>query len=825
MAHPRAWLLALALLTLVVLTLPAAAATARSQAHLPVEFEINQGQSDPRVTFLAHGAGATLYLTSNGTSIRLVAGSAHAAGPRASKAPHAAVVTTTWLGASTHPAIEGQGPLEARSNYFIGNNPSRWRTNVPHFARVRYRGLYPGIDLVYYGSASRGYGSASDGRDEASGGSGSASTDGGDVPRLEYDLIVAPGADPGVIRLAVDGAESATVDERGDLRLTTAAGVMIQQKPVVYQEIDGAHRPVAGSYTLRRVHANEGRSRGRYEVGIALGSYDPARPLVIDPVLDLSSYWGGSADDVATAIAVDANTGAIALAGYTDSTMDFPIVDPVPGVSVTGASTYAFVTKLNQTQKVVSYSTFIGGINVESGNPPTTEAMGVEMDNSGSVFVTGWTNTTDFPIEPNDSSSNDFAYQVNYGGGDSDAFVMKIEKKGNAIKYATYLGGTGSDQANSIRITASNAFVTGTTSSTDFPTKVPWQSTYGGGASDAFVAEVDSKGKSLAFSTYLGGSGEEQGLALAIGSGGSSTVTGWTNSYDFPTHVGQASHNPLQKTYGGGLSDAFVTHLSGDGRSVLYSTYLGGSGDDVGYAIFEASNTPFVTGSTTSKNSDVNPFPTTTNAIQTDNAGGEDAFISRLDTKGETLRFSTYLGGSGDDAGFGIERSPEGFIYVTGETDSATSFPLKDALQPTYGGGSSDAFLLRLNTDYTLDYSTFWGGDGADIGRAIVLDVGAVYVTGITQSDTNSFRILNPITVTSPPANVNYIGDHYSGGTDVFLLKVLDNQTSGCNMGSLGRPFSRYGRIDPGLPAVVALAGVMWLIRRLRRIRKSSGRC
>ncbi|HXZ25666.1 MAG TPA: SBBP repeat-containing protein, partial [Nitrospiria bacterium] len=677
-----------------------------------------------------------------------------------------------------------------------------------------------------YGSASRGDGSASDGGDEASGGSGSASTDEGDAPRLEYDLIVAPGADPGVIRLAVDGAESATIDERGDLRLTTVAGVMIQQKPVVYQEIDGVRRPVAGSYTLRRDHANEGRSQGRYEVGVALGLYDPARPLVIDPILDLSSYWGGSADDVATAIAVDANTGAIVLAGYTDST-DFPLVAQVPGACTPPCSpgnTYAFVTRLNQTQQVVNYSTFIGGNTGESGNPPITEAMGVEMDNSGAVYVTGWTNTTDFPIEPNDSSSNDFAFQVNYGGGDSDAFVMKIEKKGNAIKYATYLGGTGSDRANSIRITVGNAFVTGATSSTDFPTKVPWQSAYGGGASDAFVAEVDSKGKSLAYSTYLGGSGEEQGLALAIGSGGSSTVTGWTNSYDFPTHVGQASHDPLQKTYGGGNSDAFVTHLSGDGRSLLYSTYLGGSGDDVGYAIFEASDTPYVTGSTTSKNSDLNPFPTTTDAIQTDNAGGEDVFITRLDNKGETLRFSTYLGGSGDDAGFGIERSPEGFIYVTGETGSATSFPLKDALQPTYGRGSSDAFLLRLNTDYTIDYSTFWGGDGADKGLAIVLDVGAVYVTGTTQSGTDSFRILNPITVTSPPANVNYIGDHYSGGTDVILLKVLDNQTSGCNMGPLERPFTRYGRIDPGLPAVVALAGVIWLIRRLRRIRKSSGR-
>jgi hypothetical protein len=807
MARTRAMLLACALLELCGWPMASGAATPPTRVQLPVEFEINQGQSDPQVTFLAHGAGATLFLTSNGTMIRLADGSAYAAGPRGSEASHSAVITTAWLGASSHPGIEGEEPLEARSNYFIGNDPSRWRTNVPHYARVRYHGLYPGIDLVYYGSALNGQ---------------------GEVQGLEYDLVLAPGADPGVVRLAVDGAQSVAVDEQGDLRLTTGAGVLIQRKPVVYQEIDGARRPVAGSYSLRHVHATKGRSRGRYEVGITLASYDPVRPLVIDPVLDLSSYWGGGADDVATAIAVDANTGAIVLAGYTDST-DFPLVDQVPGSSFPNGTTYAFVTKLSQSQKVVSYSTFIGGSVDGAGNPSTTEALGIEMDTTGAVFVTGWTDATNFPIEPFDPNSNDFAFQVNYGGGSSDAFVVKIEKKGNALKYATYLGGTGSDLAQSVRITNGNAVVTGTTSSTDFPTKVPWQNAYGGGASDAFVAEVDGKGKALAFSTYLGGSGEEQGLALAIGSGGSSTVTGWTNSYDFPTHVGQASHDPLQKTYGGGMSDAFVTHFSGDGRSVLYSTYLGGSGDDVGYAIFEASNTPFVTGSTTSATDFPIKDPITLMNPPYDgglNSGGEDAFITRLDSKGESLLFSTYVGGSGNDAGLAIARSPEGFVYVTGETMSA-DFPIVNPMPNTSYHGNGDAFLLRLMTDYQIDYSFFWGGSEEDIGRAIVLDNGAVYVTGTTLS--TDLKTLGPITLTSPPSSVAYDGSQLnnginSGASDAFLLKVLDNQTSGCNMGSFGRPFLQYSRVDPGLPAVIVLAGVMWMIRRRRRIRRTAGR-
>ncbi|HUJ78990.1 MAG TPA: SBBP repeat-containing protein [Nitrospiria bacterium] len=750
--------------------------------------------------------------------IHLGARSIRQAGPRASAAPPAAVLTTTWLGASPHPVIEGLDPLEARSNYFIGRDPLRWRTNVPHYARVWYRGLYPGIDLVYYGSSSRGDGSSSRGI-------GSASSGRSGAQGLEYDLVVAPGADPNAVRLAVDGAESAVVDERGDLRLTTPAGVIVQRRPVIYQAIHGARQPVAGFYTLRQVQSVKDGPQKRYEVGITVASHDPALPLVIDPILDLSSYWGGTLDDVATGVAVDPNTGAIALAGYTDSvavTSPLPRVNPIPGASVTGGTRYAFVTSLNPSQTAVSYSTFLGGSGI-------TEALGIDMDGSGAVYVAGWTNAADFPICPNPNqtpstvscidnaaaTSNPYAFQVNYGGGSSDAFVVRINNLGDALLYATFLGGTGPDQANAIKSLNGNAYVTGTTSSTDFPTQAPWQSVYGGGASDAFMAVVNGTGNALIYSTYLGGSGEEQGLALTLETNGVSTVTGWTNSSDFPTH--SIYNRPFQPVYGGGQSDAFVTRFTGDGKSLIYSTYLGGGGDDIGYAIAVASEAVFVTGSTTS----TEPIDPKYHPIQATNAGGKDLFIVNLQPQGEALNFSTYLGGSEDDVAYGIASSPEGFIYITGETLSGPTdpipFPILNPLYNSSYGGSGDAFLLRLNIDDTLDYSTYWGGEGEDVGRAVIFDIGVAYVTGTTLS-TNTFQTVNPIVLTNPP----YDGSKASGGIDAFLLKVDDSQTSGCDMASSGLPFDRSGRFDLGMSAAIAAAAAISLIRRLRRARRAS---
>jgi hypothetical protein len=789
------------------------AGTLTRAAPFPLDFEINRGQTDVAVKFLSRSAGFSLFLTEHGTVIRLaphretVTRSAVDGPARVGRSPkgNAAVVTMTWLGASPRPLIEGLDPLGARSNYFIGRDSSRWVTDVPHYAKVRYHGLYPGIDLVYYGHDSK-----EDDRDR----------DHAKLSRLEYDILVAPGAEPGAVRLAVDGVQAAALDEQGDLILTTGAGVITQHRPVMYQEIDGIRRSVAGAYVVRSSRP------GRHEIGIHVVSYDPRRPLVIDPTISTSSYWGGANDDVATSIAVNVNNGNVYLAGYTDSVNfstssdNYPTLDPVPGASSPGGATYAFVTKLNSSQTQVSYSTFIGG-NI-NGAPSTTQALGVAVDSGGSAYVTGWTDATDFPVTPNDPNTNDFAFQLQYGGGMSDAFIMKINSKGNEVTYATYLGGAGFDQGNGIKVNGTVAYVVGTTTSSDFPTQEPWQNAYHGGGGDVFLAKLNKTGKVLYFSTYLGGSGEDQGLALDVGKDGAITVTGSTNSTDFPTK------DPVMLTdqgydgslYHGGMSDAFVTRLSDNGRTLFFSSYLGGGGDDVGNAIdVDSGATAYVTGFTTSTN-----FPTV-KPIQPDNNGGQDVFVSRLDQSGESFKFSTYLGGSGDDVAYGIAKSPEGFVYVTGRTDSAdtdvTSYPILDPLQAVYGGGNGDAFLTRLTTTYTLDYSTFWGGDGDDTALAIVYDVGAAYITGKTTVGT--FPVIHPaapgvLTSTTP------------GQTDVFLVRVDDTQANGCNMGSVGglsgglsgRPFDRSGRlIDLSLPFVIGIGALFRWMRCVRRIRRT----
>jgi Beta-propeller repeat len=775
-------------------------------APFPIDFEINRGQTDSAVKFLSRSTGFGFFLTEHGAVIRLaprrktMTRPASAGPARADRSPNGAdaVVRMTWLGASPQPLVEGVSPLEARSNYFIGRDASRWVTNVPHFAKVRYHGLYPGIDLVYYGQGSGGDGGVRDDEHRS---------------RLEYDIVVSSGADPGAIRLAFDGAQAAVLDERGDLLLTTEAGVITQHRPAIYQEIGGVRRPVAGAYVVRSPRM------GRYEIGVRVASYDPSRPLVIDPRLSSSSYWGGANDDVATAIAVDANTGDLYLAGYTDSA-DYPKVDPVPGASFTGSATYAFVTKLNASQTAVSYSTFVGGNTNEA--PSTTLGLGVGVDRGGSAYLTGWTDATDFPVSPNDPDTNDFAFQLHYGGGASDAFIMRINPTGNAVTYSTYLGGTGFDQGNGIKVNGTVAYVVGTTASTDFPTQAPWQSDYHGGGGDAFLAKLNKTGKVLFFSTYLGGSGQDQGLALDVGLDGAITLTGSTNSTDFPTK------NPVMLTsqaydgsqYHGGVSDAFVTRLSNNGRTLFYSSYLGGGGNDVGNAIVaDAGATAYVTGVTTSTN-----FPIL-KPIQPDNNGGMDVFISRLNPSGELFKFSTYLGGSGDDVAYGIVKSPEGFVYVTGWTDSSdtdpVSFPIVDPLQATYGGGNRDAFLTRMSTTYTLDYSTFWGGDGDETALAIVYDVGAAYITGMTTVGTFQSK--------SPVAPGVLTSTNTMGHTDVFLVRVDDTQANGCDMGSGGLsgwspgwPGNRSGRrIDLGLPVVIGLGAWFWWTRRLQRIRRS----
>jgi hypothetical protein len=376
-----------------------------------------------------------------------------------------------------------------------------------------------------------------------------------------------------------------------------------------------------------------------------------------------STYLGGRGGDDGYGIAVDANGNAY-VAGYTGSA-NFPTMNPFQ--ASLGGTEDAFVTKLNAAGNALVYSTYLGGSDQDAG-------LGIAVDAAGNAYVTGFTNSTDFPTK------NPFQPSL---GGNYDAFVTKLNTAGNAVVYSTYLGGSGVDGGEGIAADANgNAYITGSTTSTDFPTKNPFQAS-SGGSTDAFVTKLDGLGNAAFYSTYLGGSGIDGGQGIAADAAGNAYVTGWTRSTNFPTK------NAFQATFSSGEDDAFVTKLDSVGKTALYSTYLGGSGDDLGYGIaVDAAGNAYVTGETSSTD-----FPTKA-AFQANLGGYYNAFMTKLNTGGNALVYSTYLGGSGIDIGYGIAVDASS-VYVVGQT-SSSDFPTKNAFQATFSGGEDDAFVAKI---------------------------------------------------------------------------------------------------------------------------------
>jgi hypothetical protein len=512
----------------------------------------------------------------------------------------------------------------------------------------------------------------------------------GNQRELEYDWVVKPGADPAQIRFEVQGAE-VRLDSTGDLLLKTAAGEVRQRKPVVYQ----GDRKIDGGFVLHG-----------HRVSFEVARYDRSRMLVIDPVLVYSTYLGGTGQDQGTGIAVDASGNAY-VSGWTSST-NFPTANALQAANG-GGMFDAFVTKISADGSTKLYSTYLGGSGLD-------QALGIAVDASGNAYVTGVTGSTNFPTTA--------PLQAAYGGGASDAFVTKLNSTGSAKVYSTYLGGSGDDTGRQIAVDASgNAYVVGYTTSTNFPTANPLQATYGGGLTDVFVAKISADGSTKLYSTYLGGSGEDGGYGIAVDASGNAYVTGLTASTNFPTT------NPLQATYGGGTYDAFVTKISANGSAKLYSTYLGGADWDQGEGIaVDSSGNAYVIGLTHSTN-----FPTA-NAMQTAKAGGYDAFVAKISADGSTKLYSTYLGGTGDDYGYGIAVDGSGNAYVTGYAGSS-NFPTANPLQAAQGG-FYDAFVAKFSADgSTKLYSTYLGGSGAEYGISIAVSGnGSAYVTGATNS-------------------------------------------------------------------------------------------
>ena len=672
---------------------------------LPLSFEANVAQTDEQVKFLSRGRGYALFLTSNEAVIALEKPASQSRRPKGLLGPKvvepqkeagatSAVLRMQLVAANWTRRVVGAEELPGKVNYFIGNDPSKWRTNVPTYAKVKYEGVYPGVDLVYYGNQGR----------------------------LEYDFVVAPGADPNSIQLKFRGAGKLRVDNKGDLLLGAAGEEVRFQKPVVYQAANGKRKPVEGSYVMAAANS----------IGFRLGEYDHRQPLVIDPVLVYSTYLGGSGvfGNVGRGIAVDASGNAYVTGGTGSS--NFPTANALQP-TLAGRSN-AFVTKINASGTALVYSTYLGG-NLEDGG------FGIAVDASGNAYVTGVTGSTNFPTVN--------ALQATLAG-DFDAFVTKINATGSALVYSTYLGGNLGDVGSGIAVDASgNAYVTGVTGSTNFPTANALQSTLGG-SQNAFVTKINASGSALVYSTYLGGSGSngDVGFGIVVDASGNAYVTGGTSSRNFPTA------NALQSTLGGS-SNAFVTKINASGSALVYSTYLGGGGVDHGYGIaVDASGNAYVSGFTSSTN-----FPTA-NALQSTLGGSQNAFVTKINASGSALVYSTYLGGSAFDFGTDIAVDASGSVYVTGYSLS-TNFPTSNAPQPTLAG-RSNAFVTKISASGTaLVYSTYLGGSGSngDFGYGIAVDAsGNAYVTGGT--DSTDFPTANALQST------------LAGPLDAFVAKI-----------------------------------------------------
>jgi hypothetical protein len=653
---------------------------------LPLSFEDNRGQTDANVRFLSHGQGYRVFVTATETVLVL-------------RQPSPTVLRMKLIGANPAASSAGSEKLPGKVNYFIGNDPARWHYDVPTYAKVETKSVYPGVDMIHRGNQRQ----------------------------LEYDFVVAPGADAGAIRLSFSGMQKVHLDSGGDLVLTTPAGEIRQPKPYIYQERAGVRHAIAGGYVL------ETNNEIRFDVG----PYDATLPLVLDPVLAYSTYLGGTLNDEARGIAVD-SAGNAYVAGVTSSVTTFPHVGGVPTML---GGLEAFVSKLNAAGDALVYSTFLGDEASESANA-------IAVDASGDAYVTGYTRSPRFPTTPG-------GYQRGINAGNFSAFVARLNAAGNDLVYSTFLGGSavppgGIPQQEGLGIAVDatgHAYVTGSTNALNFPQSNGYQGS-NGGSIDAFLTKLNtaaSGAASLLYSTYLGGGQIDHGVGIAVDALGNAYVTGRTGSgasAPFPTR------NPIQGTLAGAV-DAFVakvdTMVSGTG-SLVYSTYLGGSGNENNFTPWpggiavDASGYAYVTGGTNSWSTSLIPFPTTPSAYQPTSlgVGDVDAFLTKINPAGTAIVYSTFFGGIGQDVGRSVAVDSTGHAYIAGESSGA-NLPSRGAIQPVYGGGTFDAFVAKIDTgaagDASLAYSTFFGGANTDIGFGIALDSsGNAYVAGKTNS-------------------------------------------------------------------------------------------
>lgn len=724
---------------------PASASQIRaSLAQLPISFEPNQGQSDPAAKFVAHGRGYGLYLTPSAAVLTLP--------ERSQNHIRQTAVEMQLAGANQQPEMVGTDRLAGHSNYFIGNDASRWLRNIPQFGRVHYREVYPGIDLAFYGNQNQ----------------------------LEYDFEVSPGSDAHRIELNFKGATKVSVARNGDLVLGIDGRELRFEAPHVYQKFAAGTQTVAGSFVMR------GKNRAGFEVG----PYDHSRALVIDPVLAFASYLGGGGEESCSAItsatagfvphcpaiAVDSG-GRIYAAGATTSSGTFsgatPVVIGTMGTSDVFVSRISLGSTGGVTTSTLDYVTYIGGA---SGIQYPT---GIGVDSGFNVYVAGTTNSSTYPTTPSAFQSTAVA------PGSNHAFVSKIDSSGSVNLYSTYLSGSGVETVSNMALDSlGRVYVIGTTTSPDFPTTIGALQSSPAATNQFFFAKVNpalNTASSLQYSTYIGGSAPANGVvvggAVAVDASFNVYLAGGTNFTDMGTPQPWIA-NAYKSGAQGGI-DVWAAKLNAPPANTQqyaldYGTYFGGSGDDVAYGVATDGTNTYITGSTTSTNITV---PNTTLAFQGANGGGGDAFVAKFGvpaisgtTQGTVpLDYFSYLGGSAQDAGLGIAADTLGNAYVTGLT--AGSFHLANAFQGSFGGGAFDAFIARLNTTGTsttasTSTSSYLGGSGKDIGTSIALDSSLnTYVSGETAG---SFP------TTSPLAG----GGALSGPSDAFVAQLGPNTSA-----------------------------------------------
>jgi len=677
----------------------------------PLFFEENSGQLDSQVRYVARTRRADVFLTRNAAVFAL----------RGTTIDATDSFSIHWADSRPDVVVAGEQQLAGNAHYFIGNDPSKWQTGIPTFGKVRYRQLYRGVDLIFYGREGE----------------------------VEFDLELQPGAAVDGTRLSFEGVDSLQVADQGDLVLRIHDREIRQRRPRAYPKDADTSSEIRAWYELN----------GSKEVAIRLGPHDSSRGVVIDPVLTFSTYLGGSDTDAANGIAVD-SAGNIYVVGSTIST-NFPTANARQ--SALAGTFDIFVSKFNPAGSALIYSTYLGG----QGNDYGT---GIAVDSAGNAYVLGYSNSSNFPtaqplqaslagefdivLSKLNATGSSLIFSTYYGGartdnargialdgtgavyivgdtdsvnfptqnpiqatlrGTSDAFVVKVNPSGSSVVYSTLLGGSLTEFGNGITVDGSgNAYIVGNTASSDFPTANALQATKAG-ATDVFVAKINAAGSALVYSTYLGGTDYDFGYGIALDGNGGAVVVGQTASADFPTLT------PVQQTFGGG-GDAFVSKLSASGSTLLYSTFLGGSGQDIAYAVaLDSMGNAYVTGDTVSAN-----FPSL-HSLQGP-GGDRDAFVSKLSALGSTLLYSTYLGGADKDQARGIAVNAAGDAYVAGYTVS-TNFPVLRAFQGTIDGGQ-DAFVVQIGGASALALSSISPDSGSTGGSTAITLSGANFEQG-----------------------------------------------------------------------------------------------